>query len=687
MNLDQAVVYDIETFPNAFTLDAELLHQDIGSTWEISHFRDDRQKLFEWFNWLNQTQTAMIGFNSEHFDYPVIHFLMKNPNATVEQIYEFAMQIISGTNRFANMVWQSDRFAPQIDLFKIHHFDNRAKTTSLKALQINMRSHTVSDPIGTEIALGENLSEQQIQQILIPYNKHDVRETKRFAHYSLPAINFRIGLLDKLQGDVMNFNDTKIGAKILEQRLGKEMCYEYVNNRKQPRQSVRHQIALNDIIFPYVFFNNPEFKRVLDYLKSQTLSSEEIQNLETGETELSQIKTKGVFSGLKANVGGIDFKFGTGGIHASVEKQKIIATEEWLIRDIDVASLYPSIAVVNKLRPEHLGEAFSVEYEGLLTERRTHKKGTVENASLKLAANGTYGNSNNKFSVFYDPKFTMTITINGQLMLCMLAEMLLEVPTVQFIQVNTDGITYRIHKDHVAQAEQVEKTWDNYTMLTLESGYYSRMWIRDVNNYISEDKQEPGDNKPPKLKQKGAYWHPDPFNYAASISNSGPPAWHKDFNPVVVTKAAVAAMTQGIDPELFIRTQHDPFDFMLRVKVDRASKLMIGANQVQSTTRYFIAVNGSEMKKISPPAKGAVVGAFKRANKLTDVFYNQIMNEIGPGVWDERIHTKNKSKNKIREMSINAGWKVAECNRATDFDFNNLNYDWYIAEAKKLIIS
>ena len=71
-------------------------------------------------------------------------------------------------------------------------------------------------------------------------------------------------------------------------------------------------------------------------------------------------------------------------------------------------------------------------------------------------------------------------------MLCMLAEMLLEVPTVQFIQVNTDGITYRIHKDHVAQAEQVEKTWENYTMLKLESGYYSRMWIRDVNNYVAE---------------------------------------------------------------------------------------------------------------------------------------------------------------------------------------------------------
>ena len=201
------------------------------------------------------------------------------------------------------------------------------------------------------------------------------------------------------------------------------------------------------------------------------------------------IKTKGVFKGLKANVGGIDFHFGTGGIHGSVSSQFVRSTNEWLIRDIDVASLYPSIAVVNKLRPEHLGEAFSVEYERLLTERRTHKKGTVENASLKLAANGTYGNSNSKFSVFYDPKFTMAITINGQLMLCMLAEMLLEVPTLQFIQINTDGITYRVHRDYEPKAKEICEIWEKYTLLKLEDVDYSRMWIRDVNNYVAESTQ------------------------------------------------------------------------------------------------------------------------------------------------------------------------------------------------------
>jgi hypothetical protein len=74
------------------------------------------------------------------------------------------------------------------------------------------------------------------------------------------------------------------------------------------------------------------------------------------------------------------------------------------------------------------------------------KKGTPRSNAFKLAANGTYGNSNNEYSVFYDPRFTMAITINGQLMLCMLAEWLLSVPTVRFAG-NTDGITYTIRRD------------------------------------------------------------------------------------------------------------------------------------------------------------------------------------------------------------------------------------------------
>ena len=44
MNLDQAIVYDIETLPNVFTCAAEMLQSDVTSVWEISARRDDRQQ-------------------------------------------------------------------------------------------------------------------------------------------------------------------------------------------------------------------------------------------------------------------------------------------------------------------------------------------------------------------------------------------------------------------------------------------------------------------------------------------------------------------------------------------------------------------------------------------------------------------------------------------------------------------
>lgn len=679
MNLEYAVVYDIETLPNVFTLHMETLNSDQSSTWEISHFRDDRQQLFEWFQWLHAHQIPMIGFNSVGFDYPVIHALFMNPQMTVEQIYEKAMAIINApfNERFTHTVWASDRFTPQIDVFKIHHFDNVAKRTSLKALQINMRSETVVD---SPVQFGTNLTQDQIDRQLIPYNIHDVRETKAFTHHSMDAINFRTSLIDQFGVEAMNYNDSKIGSKILENRLGDAVCYDRSTGRKRPRQTPRRSIPLNDIIFPYVKFNNPEFQRVLDYMRTQTLEPKDIENPE------STISTKGVFSDLKATVGGLDFHFGTGGIHGSVKSQKFVASPEWLIRDIDVASLYPSIAIVNRLAPEHLGELFIQQYAELPKERKKHKKGTVENAALKLAANGTYGNSNNKYSVFYDPKFTMTITINGQLMLCMLAEMLAVIPTIQLIQINTDGITYRIRHDYEPHAAQVCRDWEAMTALVLEDADYSRMWIRDVNNYVAETLTPAGSNDRAPLKQKGAYWHPDPHDYARSISTAGPPAWHKDFNPVAVTRAAIAAMVDGVPPETFLRFHTDPFDFMLRIKVPNGSKLMLGDRQIQGTTRYYVAREGAEMAKVSPPKEGFEIGWFKKANGVSESDFHEWGKARGYDCHNPEIHTKNKSKYETRRMGVKTGFKVAECNDASDFNFANLNLDWYVNEARKLII-
>lgn len=677
ISLDLAVCYDEECLPNCFTLTIEFLHSDVVSTWEISEFRDDRVEMFKFLDWAIANGVPFIGFNNLGYDYILLHYILCNRDCTYLGIYLKNQEIFAsqGGNRYDLMIWDRDRLIPQIDLYKLHHFDNKAKSTSLKSLQFNMRSQTLVD---SPVQFGTRLSWLQIENDLIPYNKHDVKETKRFALISLPNIEFRINLISQFGLDVLNYNDVKIGCKMLEQRLGDDVCYDRSSGRKVKRQTIRSRIALRDIIFPYVSFQNPEFQRVHAFMNEQVLTPEDIDDPD------APIVTKGVFKNLIAHVGGIDFYFGTGGVHASIPPQRVIASEEWLIRDIDVEGLYPNIAIVNKLAPAHLGQAYVNEYAKIPIERKTHKKGTVLNALFKLAANGPWGQSNNIFSPFYDPQYAMTIPVNGQLMICMLAERLITVPTLRLVQCNTDGITYYIHRDYEPQAVEICKQWQAFTCLKLEDANYSAMYIRDVNNYVAVPVTTPGDNKPPAMKLKGAYWSPDANDYEKSISTASPSAWYKDLSNVVSIRAAVAAMTTGVDPEMYIRMCTDPFDFMCRAKAPRGSELWHGDRKVQSTSRYYVGIQGAPLVKISPP-KGPA-GQYKKANGVTDAEYARVMHETG-GQWDARVCTKNKSRYDDARVAIEAGYNIALCNDAREFRFDNVNYAWYVSEARKLIIT
>lgn len=663
IDLDRAVVFDLETIVNCFTCHAQPLFGDWEATFEISEYRDDRQLLLAWIEHWHATQTPLIGYNSLAFDNPIMTFIRNNPDCAHWDIYDKAQEQIHDRTMFKT-VRPSDCFAPQIDLMKLWHFDNRAKMTSLKALQVNMRSETVLE---MPCPFDQPISREDIDRILIPYNRHDVAQTKKFALISLEAIKFRIELMDMLDGDVVNWSDTKIGSKILEQRLGDDVCYAWEGGRREVRKTRRDRIALADIIFPYIRFDHPEFNRILTWMRGQVISEDEV----TGK-----LKTKGVFNNVHATVGGLDFHFGTGGIHGCVASQVVRADAATMIRDIDVAGLYPAIANVNRLYPEHLGEKFIFEYAQLPIERSKYKKGTPRSNAFKLAANGTYGNSNNEYSVFYDPRFTMAITVNGQLMLAMLCERLLSVPTVRLLQANTDGVTYTIRRDMLPAAVKVEAAWQSYTRLVLEDVEYSAMWLGDVNNYIAESITG-------KLKLKGRFWYPK--NFPDDITNASPPAWHKDLSNIVSTMAAVEHMTKGTPIERFIYDCGDPFLFMIRAKCDRASQLWIGDKQVQRIIRYYVAREGGALRKVSPPT--GEPGTFKRRSGISDYEWQSILATLAPGQHDERIHTKNRSKYETREMGIAAGFLVADCSRASDFDWNNINHEYYIEQAKRLVVA
>jgi hypothetical protein len=195
------------------------------------------------------------------------------------------------------------------------------------------------------------------------------------------------------------------------------------------------------------------------------------------------------------------------------------------------------------------------------------------------------------------------------------------------------------------------------------------MWIRDVNNYLAEKMNG-------ELKRKGAYWYPTNLKEYEGW-------WNKDYSNLVSKMIAEKYMTHSWSLDM-VKIFTDPFDFMLRYKATGESRLFIGDVEQLKTVRYYVSKTGHPMKKVSP-ARGEV-GQYKRKNKIADDYFESVMKEIGKNVWDNRIHTKNKSKYDIVETSVQSGWKVKECNRASKFDWNDVDWNYYIEEAKKLLV-
>jgi hypothetical protein len=643
--------WDLETYANCFLFTGKFEGASEHQVFEISDRVNQRNELMSWLSYLQNAGVAMVGYNSIGFDYCILHELLVAPYTfTAAKAYQLAQTII-GSQTYGqnpNAIRLTDRIIPQIDLVKINHFDNANRRTSLKSLQFAMRSESVEDlPYDPSIAL---TSEQMDH--LRSYNLHDVTETEKFGNKCKHLIEMRQELLDNgvLSGDVLNYSDVKIGTEYLIRKIGRSKCF--ITGSK-PKQSPRQFVEFKKVILPKISFRTEPFNEVLDWFKKQVIffEKEERPHLET-------------------SLAGIPFKFGIGGVHASVEGKRYYSNETHVIKDIDVSGMYVAIGVANGFYPEHLGQDFVTAYKQLQADRKHYPKGSSMNAVLKLAGNGVYGNSNNSYSCFYDPKYTFSVTVNGQLQLLQLAELLSLIPGLELIQANTDGITALVPRNALPFFDLWKTDWELSTGLKLEEVEYSSMVIRDVNNYLAITTDG-------KVKRKGAYWYPESDKDFEGY-------WNKDYSNLAAIKGVEQVLINGAKPEEIVYLITNPFDFMLRYKTPAGAKVFIGDKEMLKTVRYYVSTAGQPMKKVAVP-KGEI-GAWKRRNGLKDEFFKKILAEIPPGTWDERIHTKNKSKYETVVTSIESGRLIKECNKASDFNWNDVDYDYYIKEIEKLVI-
>lgn len=717
------IIYDLETYPNVFTFCSVFSNGKGLRVFEISDRKNESDKILEFLRNVKKNSYRMVGFNNLNFDYNIIDYIInksrkcisagKSCSFTAKELYKVAQEVIDSfksDGRFGKTIKEDKMDIKQVDLFKIHHFDNKARSTSLKMLEFNMRSNNIED---LPFAVGTLLTNEEID-ILIRYNKNDVMETLKFYKHSEEALDLRESLSKEFGFDCTNFNDGKIGKQLFISSLEKEKpgsCYLQTNHGRKINQTKRNSIKINDCIVPYVKFNRPEFQALLSWFKNRVITEtkgvfSDIDESELGElakycelitkqkkfkkkpsqTEIDEFlnehplgwvkeeelkSTEWVLDeegnhimyqpvdefgepigkpkkqrknkisyygcwreaeGLNVVVNGVRYDYGQGGLHASVQGTHR-SDDTKVIKTFDVASFYPNLSIKNNIAPEHLGKTFCKVYSDLYDMRKSSPKGSAMNAALKLALNSSYGDSGNEYSPLYDPQYTMSITCSGQMLLTMLIESVIEKCNASVLMANTDGFEFIVNRDKLDIVDDCISEWEELTKLTMEGDNYEVMFINNVNNYISVT--ESG-----KVKLKGAYEYNEYTKHG----------WHKNHSAMVIAKSVEAELVNGIDHEEFIRLHEDKFDFLLRTKVPRSSSLVLVIDgediEQQNICRYYPSKEGGKLVKLMPPL-------------------------IDGG--------------DIRRLGIDTDWNIKTCNNINDFDWKDLDYNYYIVEAKKLI--
>ena len=638
-------VYDLETYPNCF----QIVFYNIDTfEWKVYEISDRKNEIDELRKFLMTKNLQLIGFNNLNFDYPVLHnsILSDNHEWNSYNIYDEVVKIIE--NEYSS-IWDNQIKIPQLDLYKIWHYDNKNKSTSLKWLEFAMRSKDVRDlpyEVGSELTFDE-------MDELLSYCKHDVLETYKFFKKSLKHIELRSFYTKHESLSLMNASEIKMSKEIFSKYLSKEMNLPIKEVKKL--RTFRKKVEIKDVIFDYIKFNDDINKKTLDIYNNSTW----FMNQEKGISFTVPYKN-------------ITREYAEGGLHSFGKSGIYESNDDYMLVDVDFASYYPHLSFRNKLHPEHIPEkVFSEIYEGFYTERKNYPKSDPRNYVLKIILNGSYGLSKDKYAFLYDPKWQLAICINGQLILTLLTERVFEKckEPPQIIFENTDGAMYRIHRSDYELLKQACKEVEEEVNIPLETQECKKIIAKDVNNYISIITDD-------NIKFKGCF----------EIDRD----YHKNHSKRIVPICLANYFINNINPSDTIRDylmdtkfkfaeNYGIFDFCIGAKMKGKNKLFkrdikdfeIVDEPLARMNRYYVSNNGSELiKKLPPLDKNYLTETDKQPSNQINIF------DI---VEDVRVEPKD------RETNIEAGWKCTLFNKYEEKDNYDINYNYYIEECNKII--
>jgi hypothetical protein len=572
-------VMDYETICNCFIAVFEHYKTDERKVFVVCEQRNDFPEYIKFLNSNIKNNEWHISFNGLGFDSQITQKLLDNHKklsklSSIElavYIYGYAQTVIDKNNK-----GEFAEYAPyklkikQIDLFKLNHWDNKAKMSSLKWIQYSMDWENVEEMPHPH---NEPVTDVHTLIDVIDYCINDVQSTKEILQHSKEQINLRQTLTKEYGMDLYSASEPRISKELFLYFL--ELKTGISKADLKLLRTPRDYIVLTDCILPYIQFETSQFNGVLDYFRTKVITS-----------------TKDGFK-HSINFKGVKIDYGLGGIHGAAPAGLYEAKLGWTIMTSDVVSYYPNLAIKNKWAPAHLPQKeFCEQYEWFFDERVKIPKSNPKNYVYKIILNSTYGLTGDANSFLYDPKMTMQITVNGQLLLSKLAEMVsLAIPEAQPLMFNTDGFEMMIPNDKVELYKSICSVWEHMTQLSLEHDQYSKMIIRDVNNYMAVTTKG-------KVKCKGAFEWEDLFNKKVAT-------FHKNKSFLIIPKAIYAFFVHGTKPEDFLDQNQNIYDYCGAVKAKAGwhfvDRRIVDGNLVntklQKIVRYYISDTGCKMVK------------------------------------------------------------------------------------------
>lgn len=648
-------VYDIETLKALFTYTGLDIETKKVSKFIICRKRNDLCDLVQHLN----TVKGQIGYNNLSFDSQVIEYILRNWHKWFElsghdvclKIYEYAQVCIDNSNKGAFSHYPEWKLTiKQLDLFKIWHFNNRAKMTSLKWIEF-----MIDFPNVEEMSIDhwvEEVTDEEIEQIL-SYNENDVMATYEFYLYTIgqtdhplykgiDRIQLRKDIIKEFKIPCINYNDVKIGDELNKLGYMTLVGGDWDRERKAGLKplTVKTDFTFGDCIPNYVFFKTPEFNEFFERVRHVKVDLDAKQEFifKYGQTSYSIMK---------------------GGIHSHDEPRIIRPNENEDLRDADIGSQYPNAIRKRRLFPPHLGEQWLENYvnrikdrmiaKGLYKDTKEGKYQAIQEA-YKLALNGGgFGKLGEESSWQYCPFTANCVTIGNQFEILMLIEML-ELAGITVLSANTDGIVCLFDKElndiYYDTCKDWEKLVGNSDLGQLEYVDYKMIAQTSVNDYIAIKTDG-------KVKTKGDFM--TDFEL------------HKNKSARIVPIALQEYYSMGIDVTTTITNHSNIYDFCLGVKGDKGNKYVhlnaktLDEQQLQKNNRYYMSTNGKHLIKIMKPL------ANKKPSNQLDIF----------GVIDDGT----------RKHEVESGWLSTVFNRYVKKDMKDyhIDYSYYIGRAMKII--